>query len=550
MLRSIRSRVIALAIGVAVVTAVATSWLATNAAERAVRTSAERSLETDTSILESLNTFGAMNGSWDGIDQLVGDLARSSGRRIAITDGTGLLLVDSDQVLGNTPRALPFAPVAQLDATMNGLPATIAISVGGQLAATPAEADVAGATGCLDNAGIDYSVEIIDGAVTVLPTGALDNTEFGRYAECTVTLNPFQGVFDTSSGAVPSEILPNDGVPVGLAAAPPALLFLGSRSEGVLLFQGPTAWRTVWLLTAVIAAAALFAWLLGRRLTSPLVRLTAAARHMESGDLTQRVTITSKDEVAAVGHAFNSMADTMQRTESLRQRMVVDIAHELRNPLVTLGGTLEAIQDGVYPTSPEVIASLAEETAHLQRLVGDLHALSVADSVGVRLARAPTDVRLLVASTVEAHQSVAVARAVSLVSVLPEDHLEAALDAGRIRQALANLLVNAIRHAAGTVTVTLSAALPATPTTTTGGPSDRSIAISVADNGPGIDTDHLDDVFERFWRGDEARARATGGTGLGLAISRELVRAHGGDITVASTPGSGAVFTITVPLIT
>ena len=309
------------------------------------------------------------------------------------------------------------------------------------------------------------------------------------------------------------------------------------------MFQGPTATRTIWLLSAVVAAAALIAWLLGRRLTRPLAQLTGAAQRMESGDLTQRVVVGSRDEVGALGHAFNSMADSLQRTESLRQRMVTDIAHELRNPLVTLGGTLEAIQDGIYPNSPEVIASLAEETAHLQRLVGDLHELSVVDSVGVRLDRQPTDPLGLVNTVVEAHRSLASSANVAL-HVSHESSHDAAgwpavsLDAGRIRQALSNLLGNAIRHAASAVTITVAVSDDAPSV----------LRITVADDGPGIPAEHLDDVFERFWRADSARARSTGGTGLGLAISRELVRAHGGELTAQSTVGHGATFTITLPI--
>ncbi len=541
MLRSVRARVIALAIGVAVVTAIATGWLATTAAENAVRTSAERSLEVDTSILQSLSSFAASTGTWDGVEQLVGDLAESTGRRIALTDTDGLLLVDSDQVLGNTPRSLPAAPVASVDplSASLGLP-TLAVSVGTATIPAPTAEQVTAVTGCLDAAGVAYVVDDFGGVAEVLPIDVLSDDMFRQYAACTVVLN--SPAIEITSPDVAGAV--TDGFPT----APTALLYLDTRDQGTLLFQGPTATRTIWLLTAVVAAAALIAWLLGRRLTRPLAQLTGAAQRMESGDLTQRVVVGSRDEVGALGHAFNSMADSLQRTESLRQRMVTDIAHELRNPLVTLGGTLEAIQDGIYPTSPEVIASLAEETAHLQRLVGDLHDLSVADSVGVRLDRQPTDLLSLVSTVVEAHRSLATSANVVLKESPHESPHESShdaagwpavsLDAGRIRQALSNLLGNAIRHAASAVTITVAL--------TDDAPS--VLRITVADDGPGIPAEHLGDVFERFWRADSARARSTGGTGLGLAISRELVRAHGGELTAQSTVGHGATFTITLPI--
>jgi two-component system, OmpR family, sensor histidine kinase BaeS len=533
MLRSVRARVIALAIGVAVVTAVATGWLATTAAERAVRSSAERSLEVDTSILQSLSAYAASTGTWDGVEPLVGELAVSTGRRIALTDAEGLLLVDSDQVLGDTPRALPAAPVARLDpfSASLSLP-TLAVSVDAATMPAPTAEELAAVTGCLDAAGVAYVVDDFGGGSEVLPIDVLNDAMFRSYAQCTVVLNS-PGIEIATSGDAGT-------VTQSVAEAPTALLYLGTRDQGTLLFQGPTATRTIWLLAAVVATAALIAWLLGRRLTRPLAQLTGAAQRMESGDLTRRVVVASRDEVGALGHAFNSLADSLQRTELLRQRMVTDIAHELRNPLVTLGGTLEAIQDGIYPTSPDVIASLAEETAHLQRLVGDLHELSVADSVGVRLDRQPVEPLALVHAVVEAHRSLATSANVALHESPHggDDCPELRLDAGRIRQALSNLLGNAIRHASTAVTVTV-----VRPVDVPG-----VVRITVSDDGPGIPAEHLEDVFERFWRADSARARSTGGTGLGLAISRELVLAHGGELTAQSTVGHGATFTITLPI--
>jgi two-component system, OmpR family, sensor histidine kinase BaeS len=530
MLRSVRSRVIALAIGVAVVTAAATGWLATTAAERAVRSSAERSLEVDTSILQSLSMYAASTGTWNGVESLVGELAASTGRRIALTDTAGLLLVDSDQVLGNTPRALPASPVARVDPLSASF--GLGVDIGSVIIGAPTAEDVTAVSRCLDAAGVAYVIDDYGGVSEVLPIDALSDELFRSYAECTVVLNSPSIEFQDVTATDPTfEALPQ---------APTALLYLGTRDQGTLLFQGPTAMRTIWLLAAVVATAALIAWLLGRRLTRPLAQLTGAAQRMEAGDLTQRVVVGSRDEVGALGHAFNSLADSLQRTESLRQRMVTDIAHELRNPLVTLGGTLEAIQDGVYPTSPEVIASLAEEAAHLQRLVGDLHELSVADSVGVRLDRQSVDPIALVHTVVEAHHSVAASHNVVLheVSDGAAGCAALSLDAGRIRQALSNLLGNAIRHASTKVTVTVAFAVD-TPGT---------LHIAVADDGPGIAAEHLSDVFERFWRADSARTRSTGGTGLGLAISRELVRAHGGELTAQSTVGYGATFTIALPI--
>lgn len=534
-LRSVRARVIALVLSVAVATAAVTGWLATRAADRAVRGNAERSLEADTSILQSLGQYGLAHGSWDGVEGVVGELARSTGRRIALADGSGMLFVDSDQLEGRRPRAMPSSPAARIDplALASGVQPALFVAVGPASPAVPLPSGqgIAGATACLDQEGVPYALEVVDGETVVVPADALDATTFEAYAGCTqIALVDVAGV-----GAAPLPVTP----PIGLeasAVAPAALLFLGTRGDSPLLLRGPGAAETVGLLAAVVAVASLLALVLAGRLTRPLARLTAAARRLEAGELAERVPVDRSDEVGQLAHAFNSLAASLERTEVLRRRMVTDIAHELRNPLVTIGGTLEAIQDGVYPSSPEVLDALADETDHLRRLVADLHDLSLADAQGLQLARAQTDLTTLVSSVVETHQAAARAAAVALMADLPTRPLQADVDPGRIRQALANLVVNAIRHAGegGRVDVRLRRL-------------DDAVAIEVADDGDGIEPAHLDDVFERFWRADGSRSRDTGGSGLGLAISRSLARAHGGDLVVASVPGAGAAFTLTLP---
>ena len=224
--------------------------------------------------------------------------------------------------------------------------------------------------------------------------------------------------------------------------------------------------------------------------------------------------------------------------------MVSDIAHELRNPLVTINGTLEAIQDGVYEPTPEVIDSLAEETDHLRRLVSDLQELSMADAGGLRVHREPIDAVAACRTVVESHRALAASSGVALSFEAPAA-LDVEADPVRLRQIVANLLSNALRHtpSGGSVTVSVDTQAPAPP----GAPDPERWAITVADTGEGIDADHLADVFERFWRADPARARSTGGTGLGLAITRELAVAHGGTITVDSTPGIGSRFVVSLP---
>jgi two-component system, OmpR family, sensor histidine kinase BaeS len=228
-----------------------------------------------------------------------------------------------------------------------------------------------------------------------------------------------------------------------------------------------------------------------------------------------------------LAHAFNTMAESLQTNERVRRQMVSDIAHELRNPLVTLNGTLEAIEDGVYEPNPDVINSMAEETAHLSRLVRDLQDLANADAGGLSIRLDDGDLADVATAVVDAYQPVAMTKQIELTAQV--EPVPARFDAARIRQVLDNLVSNALRHTAagGAVTVTVNAA-----------------ELSVRDTGEGIAADDVPHVFDRFWRADPSRTRATGGSGLGLAIAKELVDAHDAELSVQSEAGKGTTFTI------
>jgi signal transduction histidine kinase len=230
------------------------------------------------------------------------------------------------------------------------------------------------------------------------------------------------------------------------------------------------------------------------------------------------------------------MAGSLARTERLRRTMVTDVAHELRTPLTNLRGYLEALQDGVASPGPEVIASLHEEAVHLSRLVDDLQDLALAEAGQLPLERRPVPVADVVAPVARLLAPQASAHGVTLETDLPPDLPPVDADPGRARQIVHNLLGNAVRHtpSGGRVRVT---ALPAGP----------EVEVRVTDTGEGIPPEHLPHVFERFYRADRSRARATGGAGIGLAIVKQLVEAHGGRVGVVSLPGLGSTFRFTLP---
>jgi signal transduction histidine kinase len=294
--------------------------------------------------------------------------------------------------------------------------------------------------------------------------------------------------------------------------------------------------RSLLLATAAAGVVALVLTLaLSRTILGPVEALTAAARGMEAGDLTRRVTVASRDEIGTLAGAFNAMADALQRAEAMRRTLITDVAHELRTPLTNLRCQVEAIQDGLQPADAVTLRSLHEEVLLLSRLVGDLQDIALAESGRLPLDRSPVAAVDAVEAALAAMRPLAAARGVALVAEAPATAAVQA-DRERLGQILRNLLSNALTHTAAGGTVTVSAR-----------DQDATVVFDVRDTGAGIAPEHLPRVFDRFYRGDASRARATGGAGLGLAIVKHLVEAHGGQVSIASAPGQGTRVTFTIP---
>lgn len=292
-------------------------------------------------------------------------------------------------------------------------------------------------------------------------------------------------------------------------------------------------------LAALIAAGA--ALVLGgfflRGVTAPLRHLERASQRLAEGDLSQRVPGTARDEIGHVAESFNRMAERLERSEKLRRQMIADIAHELRTPLTVIQGDLQAILDGVYEPTPEVVASIHEESLLLARLVSDLRELSLAEAGELRLEKSVTDLREIVQHAATVIDPALRTKNIVLNLELPQDPVFVEIDAQRIEQVLLNLLTNAERYTPpeGQIRVVLTV-------------RDSNAIVQVSDTGPGIKPEDLPYIFERFWRPDKSRSRATGGSGLGLAIAKYFVEAHGGQIWAESTPSQGATFTFSLPL--
>jgi len=271
-------------------------------------------------------------------------------------------------------------------------------------------------------------------------------------------------------------------------------------------------------LLAGVAAASLLAiaviLTLFRRVFAPVEELTLGARSLAGGRLDTRVRVRGDDEVAELASAFNSMAEALERNEKARRNMVSDVAHELRTPLTSIRAQLEAVQDGVMTADAKWLASIEEDAATLARLVDDLQQLSLAEAGQLRLELEDVEVAELVERAWGAGVPPAW-RAGSPPSI-PRGMI-VRVDVRRMVQVLRNLLVNAATHANSAIDVSASRA-------------GNRIEIRVIDDGPGVPPEHAGRIFDRFYRADPSRSRATGGAGLGLAIAKELVELHGGTI--------------------
>ena len=314
-------------------------------------------------------------------------------------------------------------------------------------------------------------------------------------------------------------------------------------------FWQRVGWAAVTSAGIAALTALVVGGLLARTLTQPIRELTAATKAMASGQLDQRVTVRSSDEIGELATSFNQMSSDLARASQLRKQMTADLAHDLRTPLTILRGYMEGLQDGRLPGSPKLYTIMQGEVEHLQHMVEDLRTLSLADFGELPLNRRMVDPAALLERTGLAYIGQAEERGIALrIAINGETISDASnetdgllrpnlpsisVDTDRMSQVLNNLVSNALRHTTQGEIV-LSAAAEA-----------QQIILKVSDTGAGIDAEHLPFVFDRFYRADAARQRTAGdSSGLGLAIAKAIVEAHGGSIAVASTPGQGTTFTI------
>jgi signal transduction histidine kinase len=283
-------------------------------------------------------------------------------------------------------------------------------------------------------------------------------------------------------------------------------------------------------LAALVGALLLVRWIL-----RPLERLRAASARLAGGDLAARASESGPRELLELSGSFNEMASSVEQLFDARRQLVVWASHDLRTPLASLRAMVEALEDGLASTD-DYLPAIREQLETLTLLVDDLFELARIDAGAITLELRETRLGDLISSCLRALDAEARTRNVHLAAQLPADPA-VRIAPDKIERVLLNLLTNAVRHTPsdGAVSVVVE-------------PDSDHVVVAVEDTGAGLTPTATRRMFERFWRDDEARTRATGGAGLGLAIAKGLVQAHGGSMWAENRSSGGARVAFTLPL--
>jgi signal transduction histidine kinase len=304
------------------------------------------------------------------------------------------------------------------------------------------------------------------------------------------------------------------------------------------------------LATVLLAFATGIAMSLGyfssTALTERILILVQAARQIAQGHLTTRINDPGRDEMAALALSFNEMAAQLQSTEqkqreldNLRRELIAWVSHDLRTPLTSIRAILEALADGMVDdpeTVQRYLKTAQRDIRSLSGLIDDLFEMAQMDAGGLQLERSSGSITDLISDTIERFSTIAKLQGIMLNGSVDDNVDPVNIDIQRMNRVLGNLTSNALRHTPSGGYIHICASRDS-----------RGVIVEVEDNGEGIQPEDQAHVFERFYRGEKSRNRATGGSGLGLAIARGVVEAHGGTISMESTPGKGTRFWFTIP---
>jgi two-component system, OmpR family, sensor histidine kinase BaeS len=309
--------------------------------------------------------------------------------------------------------------------------------------------------------------------------------------------------------------------------SPLAVGFLKQQSQMLYFIGG-----------GILLLAAIVAFLLSRHLLAPVSKLMAATRTLASRRFDSRIEVASQDELGQLAADFNTMAQTLEKYERMRQQWISDIAHELRTPLSILRGEIEAMKDGVREVNHHTLDSLYSEARHLAKIVNDLHELSLADTGALSIKKGPVDPVVVLNATL-GHFLKDFAEKQIEIENNSENQPPITIigDADRLQQLFSNLLENTLRYADAPGTLKIGQERIT-----------NRLILFFEDSGPGVPEEALDHLFDRLYRVDRSRSRKLGGSGLGLSICKSIVSALGGEIRAVGGNSGGLRIEVELPL--
>lgn len=319
----------------------------------------------------------------------------------------------------------------------------------------------------------------------------------------------------------------------------PVALFLYAPVTGINRTSQALEKLLLYSLALGLLVALFSSFLISRTLTRPIAKISQAAKNFTQGNFSSRTSVTGDDELGRLGQTFNDMATGLALIDQNRRDFLATVSHELKTPVTSIQALSEALLDGLV-SDPDhqrrYLSSIQDQSGRIGRLIHDLLDLAQLETGELSVTSVPIDLAKFLASERLKYEPLLSEKDLMLSFLIPANAPLVLADSDRLSQVVANLLSNAIRHSPVHETIQLEIQV-----------FRYYVALSISDNGPGIDAKHLPHIWDRFYRADTSRSRNAGGTGLGLAVTKRLVAAMGGDITVKSAPGK-TTFIFTLPI--
>lgn len=285
----------------------------------------------------------------------------------------------------------------------------------------------------------------------------------------------------------------------------------------------------------LILASTIMGFIISRSITRPINKLMTKAKYISKGEYDKKIEInTDVLEINDLINSINNLSQSIKEQENIRKRLTGDISHELKTPLTNIQSHLEAMIDGIWEPTEERLLSVKEEAERLSSLVSDMQKLNKYDESSIKLKKDNVNISDIICFVIFQFSNLAKSKNIKIE--YEKKNINLYCDKDKITQALVNILSNAIRYSNEGSTIFIEERL-----------KDNKVIISIEDQGIGISEEDLKYVFERFYRADKSRTRATGGTGIGLTIVKSIVSSHGGEVKLESKLGEGSKFTIILP---